>query len=132
MRLCRLRPVLVALVAVALGAPTAPASAALVSWTFSGSLAWAEPGNSLGLLAGDPIAGHATFDESLVPPTGQFFLAVDEDPAFELAFSVGSFAFTALDDVDYGTGHPILVFEVGERIRPAGRTPFRRDCPADS
>ncbi len=76
MRLCRLRPVLVALVAVALATPAAPAAASLATWTFSGSLAWAEPGNSLGLSAGDAIAGHATFDESLVPAAGQFFLAV--------------------------------------------------------
>ena len=48
-----------------------------------------------------------------MPPVALFFLAVDEDPAFELAFSVGGFSFTAFDDADYGFGYPVLAFNGG-------------------
>lgn len=89
-------------------------SAALVTWTFSGEVTNAESPNGIGVGAGDPITGTATFDDALVPAAGAFYLEVDSDPVFDLTFDLGAFGFSAADDQGFGLGYPLLVFDAGQ------------------
>ena len=97
-------------IVLAAGLLNSPAGGTLITTGFSGAIQTAPAGNSLGLTTVDPVLGSATYDDALISPTGFSALSVDDDPAFDLALSIGGFLFEAVDDVDFGFGFPVLEF----------------------
>jgi hypothetical protein len=95
-----------------------PVHAALVTDSFIGSVASADPTNPFGVSAGDPVAWSTTYDDALVSPSGQSFIAFDSlnSPPFALSVTVGNRTFVESEDNDFDFGFPELSFLDGSLV----------------
>jgi len=101
------------LVAYALMLGTGVAQAALVNFQLTGDVdAWADSGNSYGLNMGDAISATGMFDDSVLTG-GTGTVSFGSGSGNSLALNVGSFMFTAVDDVNYAIGYPQMSLNAG-------------------
>ena len=87
-----------------------PAQAVSVTTTVNGVVNIAQAGNPFGLSAGDSVTAEAVYDDAGIPDTGVVILNVDNDPAFSLTITFGSFMFEETDVDLFGLGFPKLQF----------------------
>lgn len=92
---------------------TGVAQAALVNFSLTGDVdAWADSGNSYGLNMGDTISATGTFDDGVLTG-GTGTVSFGSGSGNSLTLNVGSFTFTAVDDVNYATGYPQMSLNAG-------------------
>ena len=88
------------------------ANAALVNFSLEGTVDLADSGNVFGLSSGNTVFASGTFDDSVLPGTGEVTIALDA-VGNSLLLEIGTQTFTEMDDSYYGTGFPNLVFTDG-------------------
>ncbi len=89
--------------------------AAPVSTTVQGTISSADASNPFGLNRGDTVIAIATYDDSVIPNSGDFYLELDStsNPLLTLTITLGSYIFQEIDDADLGFGGPELLFSGG-------------------
>jgi len=89
--------------------------AAPVSTTVQGTISSADASNPFGLNGGDTVTATATYDDSVIPNSGNFFLELDStsNPLLTLTITLGSYTYQEIDDADLGFGGPELLFTDG-------------------
>lgn len=99
------------LAAVALSLGVGSAQAALVNFTLTGEVVYADVGNGFGLNGGDAVSVVGTFDDSVLSGgTGTVSFASGSGNSFTV--TAGSYSFTEADDVSGGV-YPTLALNSG-------------------
>ncbi len=79
--------------------------------TFTGCITYAEAGNPFGVNQGETFNWTATYPENII---GDVEISYWGNPNFALNITIGSYNFTADDDVHLAYGYPKFIFTDGE------------------
>lgn len=97
--------------AIALSLGVGSAQAAMVNFTLTGSVVYADAGNGFGLNFGDPVTVVGTFDDSVLSG-GTGSVDFSGVPGNSFSITAGSYSFTEADDITGGV-YPSLSLNGG-------------------